>query len=53
MLHNPALNLAPFSRWTLCDKAAPRSLRRSFWLGQVGATLSEIWPASVTPESVV
>jgi hypothetical protein len=28
------------------------SLRRSFWLRQVGVTLSEVWPASVTPESV-
>ena len=26
MLHNPALNLAPFSRWTLRDKAAQRQL---------------------------
>ena len=26
MLHNPALNLAPFSRWTLRDKAAQRRL---------------------------
>jgi hypothetical protein len=24
--HNPALNLAPFSRWTLRDKAAQRRL---------------------------
>jgi hypothetical protein len=23
-MHNPALNLAPFSRWTLRDKAAQR-----------------------------
>jgi len=26
MPHNIALNLAPFSRWTLRDKAAPRRL---------------------------
>jgi hypothetical protein len=24
--HNPALNLAPFGRWTLRDKAAQRRL---------------------------
>ena len=27
--HNPALNLAPFSRWTLRDKAARRRLLRN------------------------
>ena len=26
MTHNPALNLAPFGRWTLRDKAAQRRL---------------------------
>jgi hypothetical protein len=26
MRHNPALNLAPFGRWTLRDKAAQRRL---------------------------
>jgi hypothetical protein len=26
MKHNPALNLAPFGRWTLRDKAAQRRL---------------------------
>jgi hypothetical protein len=26
VIHNPALNLAPFSRWTLRDKAAQRRL---------------------------
>ncbi len=25
-MRNPALNLAPFSRWTLCDKATQRRL---------------------------
>jgi hypothetical protein len=25
-MHNPALNLAPFGRWTLRDKAAQRQL---------------------------
>lgn len=31
---NPALNLAPFDRWTLCDKAVQRrlSLRYAFQL---------------------
>ena len=37
---NPALNLAPFSRWTLRDKAAQRRLALR-WASKVGALFGE------------
>ena len=35
-MSNPALNLAPFGRWTLRDKAAQRRLALRYAMNQEG-----------------
>jgi hypothetical protein len=43
MLPNPALNLAPFSRWALRDKAAQRRLALRWATTQKPLTKSREW----------
>lgn len=45
MVANMALNLAPFGRWTLCDKATQRRLALRY-RRQSGACPAQVFPSA-------